>query len=630
MRTTRKHCTVVVVMVTAILVLAQLACGQGTLGQPASPVPSTVVSGGNGPGKQPSEGPSSGQNHLSVTNADGQVSFAERGKEELVSVYVLSSKTKKPLPNIQVVYFDGDNYETFLAHDPTRAYQPMIRVFEHNSQHTIELDKNEDGSSYEIILESTFGIDTVTKRWIDHQGVIVYENYINTMTAEEFADLETWARDFSIDLAIEVILDLLGVLPNPTGEIRSIDPSLPKVDAYTRMWDFGSGTSQTVHFYVVSNEPEVSIESTQVEGNSVTITWSGDDARTYSDGTEDPTIYLGPTHGSDLVYRLRLIDTAHKQVVRDWSIVDGHSLTASDLDDGEYEVQIVVNDERKLTETARDSVSSLEIWRIESAIDYYQAMPNADAKGFAIGQKPDRSSASEGDMVLIPAGEFKMGCDPTHNGGLPCESDELPLHTVYLDAYYIDRTEVTNAQYARCETAGVCKPATISHYGDPAYADFPVIYVSWREADAYCRWAGKRLPTEAEWEKAARGAPNARAYPWGDGSPNCSLANQGGKTGCVGDLSPVGRFPDGASPYGALDMAGNALEWVNDRYESEYYSSPSSGSNPIGPATGGRRVVRGGQWGNTDNQLRTAWRHWIDEGSVAAALGFRCAVTPGG
>ena len=229
-------------------------------------------------------------------------------------------------------------------------------------------------------------------------------------------------------------------------------------------------------------------------------------------------------------------------------------------------------------------------------------------------------------MVYVPQGEFSMGS----NDGLP---DEQPVHTVYLDAYWIDQTEVTNGMYALCVQAGACQPpgdssssTHASYYGDPQYAEYPVIYVSWNDAQIYCSWAEARLPTEAEWEKAARGESGS-TYPWGNTFPDCSQANFwiSSDGACVGDTSAAGSFPAGASPYGALDMAGNVLEWVADWFGATYYAS-SPLSNPTGPASGDQRVLRGGACFTDETVMRSTHRMDFNPGKQYNYVGFRCAL----
>jgi len=236
-------------------------------------------------------------------------------------------------------------------------------------------------------------------------------------------------------------------------------------------------------------------------------------------------------------------------------------------------------------------------------------------------------------MVYVPAGNFIMGSRPGEG-----EIDELPRHSVFLSAFWIDQTEVTVEQYRICVEAGVCTPPHNGEcsYFQPNQSDYPVNCLRWSDADAYCRWAGRRLPTEAEWEKATRGT-DERIFSWGtefNGSLlnycdiNCptswkdSAYNDG-----FGNLAPVGRFPGGASPYGVLDLLGNEWEWVTDWYDGNYYTYAPQ-SNPPGPNHGEKKVVRGGSWNTGRNDVRAANRFSDYPDSRGAYYGFRCALSP--
>lgn len=253
---------------------------------------------------------------------------------------------------------------------------------------------------------------------------------------------------------------------------------------------------------------------------------------------------------------------------------------------------------------------------------------------------PDRITDAHGvEMVLIPEGEFTMGSE----AGFP---DEVPVHPVWVDAFYIDLTEVTNGQYRECVDAGVCAPPRLveccpdvsgartyfeDYFTNPEYDNYPVVYISWYDAYDFCTWRGGRLATEAEWEKASRGT-DARTYPWGNDEPTPEHLNFMWPPGTFGDqrpvytVTPVGSYPKGASPYGVLDLAGNVYEWLWDRYDPAYYSY-SPYENPQGPETGDFRLTRGGSFWNQAFRNRSANRNnaYIPADSVHFDGGARCA-----
>ena len=231
------------------------------------------------------------------------------------------------------------------------------------------------------------------------------------------------------------------------------------------------------------------------------------------------------------------------------------------------------------------------------------------------------SAPPETPMVEIPAGEFVMGFD-----GTQALEDERPAHRVWLDTYLMDRYEVTTAHYAAFLTAGNHAPPWLWNLVDLAqHGDRPVIGVDWTDAEAYCRWKGKRLPTEAEWEKAARGI-DGRLYPWGSHLPTEQLANYalGARFSYSQVLMPVPSYDQGKSPYGMYQMAGNVWEWVSDWYSASYYER-SPDRNPTGAESGQFKVVRGGSWSDLPKYLLTYGRFKLLPQTQNSYTGFRCA-----
>ena len=234
-----------------------------------------------------------------------------------------------------------------------------------------------------------------------------------------------------------------------------------------------------------------------------------------------------------------------------------------------------------------------------------------------LGPREARIGATPGDedVVRVPAGCFQMGSDDG-------DHDERPPHEVCLSVFYIDRLEVSNGRYAQCVAAGVCRaPDRYPERPELSEADRPVVGVSWLDADRYCQWVGMRLPTDAEWELAAAGT-DGRQYPWGNELPSCDRAVY---AHCPPHSTvAVDSYPEGASPYGALHMAGNAWEWVADWW-APYYYRRSPRQDPPGPEIGRMRSIRGGCWNRSLWHLRVADR---DSGVVGLRndhVGFRCA-----
>lgn len=242
-------------------------------------------------------------------------------------------------------------------------------------------------------------------------------------------------------------------------------------------------------------------------------------------------------------------------------------------------------------------------------------------------------------QAYVPDGTFRMGAMDEDG-----QSDERPDHNVTLKGFWIDKLEVTNGMFLLCVKEGACEPPQQfnsethdQYFNTEEFNAFPVVYVTSQQAETYCKWAGRRLPTEAEWERAARG-DDFRVYPWGDERPDSSRGNF---NYFVGDTTQVGQFPAGASPFGVLDMSGNVAEWVADYYDANYYAQGVT-MNPTGPGARSQyfnRVVRGGTFQDVFKDVRVAARASVrgsnpnaDDpysadylGEVSPKIGFRCA-----
>lgn len=435
------------------------------------------------------------------------------------------------------------------------------------------------------------------------------------------AQLDTLAPEFEFDMGWNHAANASGIVGYSTNPVF-VDPDIGATFPL-------SPSVRTVHLFV-------NLTPNTVYYWSVGLVYNYD-----YDNAEwtDPISFTTPANGvilpapsllAPITGSLAALDT----LVLQWSPVAGaaeYSFVIRNLNRNEGYIDIVTDTQvapantwigQQLTPGHRYS------WRVKARNEYAWSDTSETWEFVLI---PDLINAAE--TVLIPAGDFLMGCN-SENQSETCVSNEQPLHSVFLDAYRIDRYEVTNARYQACVTAGGCSPPHANssstrplYYDNPTYADYPVIRVDWYQASQFCAWDGGRLPTEAQWEKAARGVDGARKFPWGDLPPNQSLLNYNNQ---IGDTTRVGSYPDGASQYGTMDMAGNVTEWVHDWYNRDYYAT-SPASNPQGADTGTRRVLRGGAWAYQEMNIRLAFRDRVapeEWDSAWGRTGFRCARNP--
>jgi len=268
---------------------------------------------------------------------------------------------------------------------------------------------------------------------------------------------------------------------------------------------------------------------------------------------------------------------------------------------------------------------ALRLWEAQKEGSLNGQKIRYEIAAFGLGKRsaniPSLVKIAESDgmkQMFVEEGEFIMGT------GNKAQRPRVFEHRIYLDAFWMDQVEVTNAMYEKCVEAGACLPPVPNfnpYYGKWIYRNHPVVYTNWFLANAYCEWAGRRLPTEAEWEKTARGN-DRRVYPWGDENPNPLLANF--DEALIGEPLSAYRYPLGASPYGALNLAGNVREWVWDWYDEWYYGY-SPYKNPSGPESGTERLLRSGAYDARANGIETYQRYKHEPDSAGLSRGFRCA-----
>jgi formylglycine-generating enzyme required for sulfatase activity len=304
---------------------------------------------------------------------------------------------------------------------------------------------------------------------------------------------------------------------------------------------------------------------------------------------------------------------------------DGNG-NVSDADNSETARSAIAGASTPMVSSATTTVQSLALTPTPTLpVETTTPQPTeANTSQVASSSPPPASSAGSlwshpvdsATYVFVPEGEFTMGSEDSR-------TDAQPPHTVFLSDYWIMQTEVTNSQYKLCVEAGVCTPPANDRWNDSIYADHPVTQVTWQQAYEYARWIGGRLPTEAEWEKAARGV-DGRIYPWGNELQGETLLNYNFSTG---DTVPVGSYPAGASVYGVLDMAGNVEEWVADWYAPDYYASAPT-QDPSGPEEGVLRVLRGGSYFSNRQAILATSREKALPDTHFDSVGFRVSISP--